>query len=153
MEAKHTPGPFKVEVVQGWGIGLSITAPSWPEPIATVHDHKDVFYRHKRKMSEDGSTVTTFDPPTVEGEERARMWRDVKEANARLFAAAPQTAAERDRLREINRELLEALEESQWGGFDRRSGKPCCPMCGGNREAGHSRHCIVGNSIAKAKGL
>ena len=32
------------------------------------------------------------------------------EANARLIAAAPETAAERDRLKEINAELLEALE-------------------------------------------
>ena len=31
-------------------------------------------------------------------------------ANARLIAAAPETAAERDRLKEINAELLEALE-------------------------------------------
>ena len=31
-------------------------------------------------------------------------------ANARLIAAAPETAAERDRLREINAELLEALQ-------------------------------------------
>ena len=30
-------------------------------------------------------------------------------ANARLIAAAPETAAERDRLKEINAELLEAL--------------------------------------------
>ncbi len=34
---------------------------------------------------------------------------DVCEANARLIAAAPETAAERDRLREINAELLAAL--------------------------------------------
>lgn len=31
-------------------------------------------------------------------------------ANARLIAAAPETAAERDRLREVNAELLAALE-------------------------------------------
>lgn len=32
------------------------------------------------------------------------------EANARLIAAAPETAAERDRLKEINAELLNALQ-------------------------------------------
>lgn len=32
------------------------------------------------------------------------------EANARLIAAAPETAAERDRLKEINKELLENLK-------------------------------------------
>jgi len=34
---------------------------------------------------------------------------DVAKANARLIAAAPETAAERDRLREVNAELLAAL--------------------------------------------
>lgn len=34
-----------------------------------------------------------------------------QEANARLIAAAPETAAERDRLKEINAELLAA---AQW---------------------------------------
>ena len=33
------------------------------------------------------------------------------EANARLIAAAPETAAERDRLREVNADLLAALED------------------------------------------
>jgi len=33
------------------------------------------------------------------------------EANARLIAAAPETAAERDRMKEINNDLLEALKE------------------------------------------
>mgnify|MGYP001608436783 CR=1 FL=1 len=32
------------------------------------------------------------------------------DANARLIAAAPDTAAERDRLREVNRELLRSLD-------------------------------------------
>ena len=35
---------------------------------------------------------------------------DVAEANARLIAAAPETAAERDRLKAINAELLGALK-------------------------------------------
>lgn len=34
------------------------------------------------------------------------------EANARLIAAAPETAAERDRLREVNAELVAALESA-----------------------------------------
>ncbi len=38
------------------------------------------------------------------------MWDGTREANARLIAAAPETAAERDRLREINAELLAALD-------------------------------------------
>ena len=41
------------------------------------------------------------------------MWQgdapDEGKANARLIAAAPETAAERDRLRKVNAELLKAL--------------------------------------------
>ena len=37
-------------------------------------------------------------------------WAQQVEAYAHLFAAAPETAAERDRLREVNAELLEALQ-------------------------------------------
>lgn len=49
------------------------------------------------------------------------------EANARLIAAAPETAAERDRLREINAELLAALESLlqqvfEYGGAGERLG-------------------------------
>jgi hypothetical protein len=40
--------------------------------------------------------------------ERARA--GTVEANARLIAAAPETAAERDRLKKINAELLAALK-------------------------------------------
>lgn len=36
----------------------------------------------------------------------------VKEENAALIAAAPETAEERDRLKEINAELLEACKEA-----------------------------------------
>ena len=35
---------------------------------------------------------------------------DEQHANAHMIAAAPETAAERDRLKEINAELLEALQ-------------------------------------------
>lgn len=40
------------------------------------------------------------------------------EANASLIAAAPETAAERDKLKEINAQLLEALKSvvSRWAG-------------------------------------
>lgn len=42
----------------------------------------------------------------------ARTWTDSPEelVNARLIAAAPETAAERDRLKSINDDLLAALE-------------------------------------------
>jgi hypothetical protein len=40
-----------------------------------------------------------------------RLTREECFANARLIAAAPETAAERDRLREVNAELVAALEQ------------------------------------------
>lgn len=45
-------------------------------------------------------------------------WRDSKDnaeqiANAELIAAAPETAVERDRLKEINCELVQALEKAR----------------------------------------
>lgn len=42
----------------------------------------------------------------------ATLWSEAgaSEANARLVAAAPETAAERDRLREVNAEMLKALK-------------------------------------------
>jgi hypothetical protein len=40
---------------------------------------------------------------------------DERRANARLIAAAPETAAERDRLREVNAELLAALKTLREG--------------------------------------
>ena len=38
--------------------------------------------------------------------------RSVRAANARLIAAAPETAAERDRLKESNSDLLAALKQA-----------------------------------------
>ena len=43
------------------------------------------------------------------------------EADARLIAAAPETAAERDRLKAVNAELLAALEETQADVSDARA--------------------------------
>jgi len=45
----------------------------------------------------------------------ARVGHDEARANANLIAAAPETAAERDRLRKVNDELLEALMEAEAG--------------------------------------
>ena len=65
-----------------------------------------------RQRSWDWVVFQASDPNT----EICQMFHDgtdenlTGEANARLIAAAPETAAERDRLREINAELVEALE-------------------------------------------
>ena len=83
---KHTPGPWYVSQV-----GLTNGG---DRPITT----------------EDGR-ICTVDCQTPF--KRGEGWQsecDVREANARLIAAAPETAAERDRLKEVNAELLAALK-------------------------------------------
>lgn len=61
------------------------------------------------------------------------------EANANLIAAAPETAAERDKLKEVNSELLEALEILKRKYSDN------------NMEGGEAWF-VVTNAIAKARG-
>ena len=51
---------------------------------------------------------------------------------AAMFATAPATAAERDRLLEVNAELLEALEGAQFSGPGHT-----CAWCGGSPATGH----------------
>jgi hypothetical protein len=84
-ESKPTPGPWYVSQV-----GLTNGG---ERPITT----------------EDGR-ICTVDCQTPF--KRGEGWQsecEVREANARLIAAAPETAAERDRLKEVNAELLEVL--------------------------------------------
>lgn len=59
--------------------------------------------------------------------------------NAHLFAAAPETAAERDRLREVNAELLAALKDMVTS--CECASSPKCDHCSKSRAA-----------IAKAEG-
>jgi hypothetical protein len=60
-------------------------------------------------VESDGSTVTMAGQCVIVGPAPDGAGRDEEKANARLIAAAPETAAERDSLREINAELLAAL--------------------------------------------
>ena len=82
--SKHTPGPWKVEPfvqsINGY--------PDW-HSFTVRHDRTNVHI----------ATVGDVD----------RYYEKDNEANARLIAAAPETAAERDYLREVNAELLAAL--------------------------------------------
>lgn len=80
-ETKHTPGPWTVE------------DPLGPETLWIVEAGKAT---HEWRCI----AMVCRDPPIGAGEQQA---------NARLIAAAPETAAERDRLRELNAELVEAL--------------------------------------------
>jgi hypothetical protein len=79
-KAKHTPGPWVVGPVDD-----------------TVVTH----------LGADGARYIVAE---IAGDYNQPDTWPIMEANARLIAAAPETAAERDKLREINAEMLAALE-------------------------------------------
>ena len=81
MHPEHTPGPWEFRMHAGWLI--SINTPG------------------------DGEGFPGWYLAEIHGEP-ARHEQNV--ANARLIAAAPETAEERNRLREINADLLEACK-------------------------------------------
>lgn len=81
---RHTPGPWRTENVKDDNVGiiaLDIYSPSCTDGIIATIPLHSEF----------------TDLEAV--------------ANARLIAAAPETAAERDRLKEINKDLLAALKK------------------------------------------
>ena len=85
METKHTPGP--------WRVGRTATGKLMVLPVRSLK----------------GIACFTDSDALVKGEWTQRDYPNAK-ANALLIAAAPETAAERDRLREQNKVLLEALK-------------------------------------------
>ncbi len=93
-----------------------------------------------------------IDGRSTTGSEKVVSLEEVTEANARLLAAAPETAAERDQLREINRELLEALEwiadtSDAWREHELPGGETAYEWLYGNHFLDIARA-----AIAKAKG-
>jgi hypothetical protein len=79
-ESKPTPGPWRVSNARPTKVrGFDILA-GYVKIVASAHLGHDLY----KDQAE-------------------------REANARLIAAAPETAAERDRLKEVNAELLEVL--------------------------------------------
>ncbi len=76
-----------------------------------------------------------------------------RESNARLIAAAPETAAERDRLKAINAELLTALKNLNHMGGDERGGYCICPRNNGSApNEKHATSCAdARNAIANAE--
>ena len=88
-EAKHTPGPWLIDDYRGDSEGRSsddICAGSYED-----HNHISI-----ATIWNCGGRGFPSDDEFV--------------ANARLIAAAPETAAERDRLREVNADLLAAVD-------------------------------------------
>ena len=86
---KHTSGPWKVGGQYGH-LKAEILALDGSKAVAAVWTRK--FNRDK-----DAAHMSTI--PNLEGK-----------ANAALIAAAPETAAERDRLKTVNAELVYALK-------------------------------------------
>lgn len=82
--AEHTPGPWFVEM------------PNWQTPHVWIN----------AVGSSGVAKIETCDY----GDGKGERITDEDLANARLIAAAPETAAERDRLKEVNAELLAALK-------------------------------------------
>ena len=74
-----------------------------PEPWDVYHGKHDDSPAAFVANSEDMVVVARLPPFEVS--------QETMEANAALIAAAPKTAVERDRLREINAELLAALKK------------------------------------------
>lgn len=126
-EGKHTPGPWQVGCEHGLQ-KLEIANSDYSKAIATVWAKQSVARR------EDGRQVFVADP---EGE-----------ANCRLIAAAPDLLAERDRLKEINAELLAALmmtkswleSEPLWNAV---ISQPGCETFGKRIEAAISRATVT----------
>ena len=81
----HTPGPWRAVIEQKQPQIL------YRGLICTI-EHGDGY----KAVVTDGKQETS--------------WKNEWEANAHLIAAAPETAAERDRLKEANADLLAALE-------------------------------------------
>ncbi len=98
-KAKHTPGPWEYKSGGEGAFPQVILAKSMP-------------YSDGSGGADHDEYLTINVGPSAKGLAAGYLSNDTEtcEANARLIAAAPETAAERDRLKENNAELLEALE-------------------------------------------
>ena len=85
-ELKSTPGPWYIDET-----GIDIIYISSPNTMESMGTICDLYFKNDHG-------IHRFDNA---------------EANARLIAAAPETAMERDKLKVINAELLEAIIEAE----------------------------------------
>lgn len=98
MTNKHTPGPWQVSAPED-------EYDTW---LVLCSAHYEVAHIARRYTNGERNEA-------------------IEVENARLIAAAPETAAERDRLKEINAELLAALEKiaEVCNGYDLEAGWAC----------------------------
>jgi hypothetical protein len=110
--SKHTPGPWRFneysdsnlpagvkEEVERHGLQIPrirLLTNDGQAPITSDHAYKAIAYVQCQASFKRG--------------EGHKSECSIRDANARLIAAAPETAAERDRLKEVNAELLAALK-------------------------------------------
>lgn len=92
-DAGWTRGPWAIVAPERVPSALVITSPYWPKPIAIACSHPDQHYRHRTEVQQDGGSITTFDPPTEDGDRRADEVIFEKVSNAHLIAAGPELAA------------------------------------------------------------
>ena len=100
----HTPGPW--EWIDWFDARPGATLQGWG---ALVSSKK---------------TVLSPDSYSWDGIHNRQYFVQCSKANARLIAAAPETAAERDKLKAINAELLDALKGVVENFEDLYSGHP-----------------------------
>ena len=129
-QAQHTEGP--------WKVGDS-----------EKNNHRGIY--------SDEYIICTICLMGAERRKNKQRGRNTEDANARLIADAPETAAERDRLKASNAELLKALvelsEDFGWPLYDNDMGSESCLYCRGTGP-NHKNDCLmlrIKRLIAKAR--
>lgn len=124
QQAKHTPGPWVDMGLSGY-------------PDGDNGEYHEIQFHNGTAEEGNRSFGHVCDVHVLAANEHARA---IAKANARLIAAAPETAAERDRLKALNAELLAALKAIKEAG--RMSDQPRAKYCAEIADA----------AIAKAEG-
>ena len=130
-DAKHTPGPWKIEYAE--------TGVRWP----VIYVDDGTWDAGRRQLADLHNYVAKRG--------KGGRWRktpdaEEAEANAALIASAPDLAAERDRLRAELAEAVDVLREVQWTLYHPEESSHVvyqCPECVGDRDdgAGHRADC------------
>lgn len=104
-KGKHTPGPWSFKPFGGTDAEIAELQQMGLKPLRMIMNNGAVAVTHA-----DGRICEVdCQSPYKRGAGHLAECEE-RDANARLIAAAPETAAERDRLKEVNAELLEALK-------------------------------------------